>query len=76
MKTRRFCPKCGRPVLKSQNRDYTFQCNVCDEDFCRFEILRKRDLAQVLQIRKVEFENIKSCRGYIQSFKKPFHKFN
>ncbi len=76
MKTRRFCPKCGRPVLKSQNREYIFQCNACDEDFCRFEVFRKTDLSQVLQIRKVEFENIKSRGGYIQSLKKPFHIFN
>jgi len=54
MKTRRFCSKCGRPVLKSQNRDYTFQCNACDEEFYRFEVFSKKDLAQVLQIRKGE----------------------
>lgn len=76
MKTRRFCAKCGRPVLKSQNREYTFECNACDEDFYRFEVLNKKDFVQVLQIRKVEFENIKSRGGIIQSLKKPFHKYN
>jgi ribosomal protein L33 len=75
MKTRRFCPKCGRPVLKSQNRDYTFKCNACDEDFYRFEVFSKKDLAQVLQIRKGEFEYMKSRGGIIQSLKKPVHKY-
>jgi NADH pyrophosphatase NudC (nudix superfamily) len=76
MKTRRFCPKCGRPVVKSKNKEYTFQCYNCDEDFCRFEVYRKKDLAQVLQIRKDEFEYMKSRGGIIQSLKKPFHKYN
>lgn len=62
--------------MKSHNREYTFQCNACYEDFYRFEVLNKKDLAQVLQIRKVEFENIKSRGGIIQSLKKPFHKYN
>lgn len=51
MKTRRFCPKCGRPVLKSQNdkeyNGYSFQCYACDEDFFKFEVWRKKDMRHV-----------------------------
>ena len=39
MKTRRFCPKCGRMLLKSRIKGYVFQCMNCDEDFYRFEVL-------------------------------------
>ena len=31
MKTRRFCPKCGRMLLKSRIKGYVFQCMNCDE---------------------------------------------
>ncbi|MBP6661904.1 MAG: hypothetical protein KA172_02335 [Paludibacter sp.] len=75
MKTRRFCPKCGRPALKSQNKEYSFQCYACDEDFYRFEVFRKKDFTQVLQIRKDEIEYMKSRGGITQSMKKPFRKY-
>lgn len=39
MKTRRFCPKCGRMLLRSRIKGYEFQCMSCDEDFYRFEVL-------------------------------------
>ena len=39
MKTRRFCPKCGRMLLGSRIEGYAFQCMNCDEDFYRFEVL-------------------------------------
>ena len=52
MKTRRFCPHCGRPLLKSQIKGYTFQCFCCDEDFCKFEVYRKKHLRIVKKIRK------------------------
>ena len=42
MKTRRFCPKCGRMLLKSRIKVYAFQCMNCDEDFYRFEVLTKK----------------------------------
>ena len=42
MKTRRFCPKCGRMLLKSRIKGYEFQCMNCDEDFYRFEVLTKK----------------------------------
>ncbi|MDR3266213.1 MAG: hypothetical protein LBT24_01400 [Tannerella sp.] len=50
MKTRRFCPKCGRPVLKSRIKGYSFRCLYCDEDFCRFEVLRKKDLPLIKEL--------------------------
>ena len=42
MKTRRFCPKCGRMLLKSRIKGYVFQCMNCDEDFYRFEVLTRK----------------------------------
>lgn len=56
MKTRRFCPRCGMELKKSgfkksENR-YEFQCVACDEDFWRFEVLRKRDVAEIKRLRK------------------------
>ncbi len=57
MKTRRFCPHCGRPLVKSQlsksiNR-YTFQCRVCEEDFFKFEVLKKTDMALIKYLRRI-----------------------
>lgn len=42
MKTRRFCPECGRMLLKSRIEGYAFQCMNCDEDFYRFEVLTRK----------------------------------
>ena len=42
MKTRRFCPKCGRMLLRSRIKGYVFQCMNCDEDFYRFEVLTRK----------------------------------
>ena len=42
MKTRRFCPKCGRMLLRSIIKGYEFQCMSCDEDFYRFEVLTRK----------------------------------
>lgn len=52
MKTRRFCPHCGHPVLKSNTKGYAFQCFYCDEDFTYLEVLRKKNLKQVQAIRR------------------------
>lgn len=38
MKTRRYCPKCGRELLRSRVPGYVFECKSCDEDFYRFEM--------------------------------------
>jgi transcriptional regulator NrdR family protein len=53
MKTRKFCPKCGRPLLKSQVKGYAFQCFACDEDFYRFEVYRLKDLPVVRKIQRM-----------------------
>lgn len=34
---KRKCPHCGRHVLLSDLKDYSFQCPFCDEDFYSFE---------------------------------------
>lgn len=56
MKTRRFCPHCGRPVRNSHNdkhyNGYSFQCYECDEDFFMFEVLRKADMRNLIMSKK------------------------
>jgi hypothetical protein len=52
MKTGRFCPHCGQPLLKSRTKGYSFQCLSCDEDFYKIEVLRKRDLKKVKALRR------------------------
>ena len=66
MKTRRFCPFCGRPLLKSQIKGYTFQCFFCDEDFCKFEVLRTEHLGRVKSIRKrtIAKESLAGCHHH------------
>lgn len=41
MKTRRYCPKCERELLRSRVPGYVFECKSCDEDFYRIEILSR-----------------------------------
>lgn len=36
--TGKVCPLCHGPVFKSDNREYSYQCFQCDEDFYRFEV--------------------------------------
>lgn len=80
MKTRRFCPKCGRPVLKSHNdkhyNNYSFQCFSCDEDFFKTEVLRKKDLVQVrlLQHTTLRYELETGTHNY--SIYKPYPRHN
>lgn len=33
----RFCPHCGKPVIKSDLPQYVWQCLECDEDFYDIE---------------------------------------
>ena len=42
MKTRRFCPKCGRMLLKSRIKGYAFLYTALKEEFYRFEVLTKK----------------------------------
>ena len=56
MKTRKFCPHCGRPVVRSRTPGYAFQCHACDEDFYRFEVLNTRQIPLVRELRRIERE--------------------
>jgi hypothetical protein len=51
MKTKRFCLWCGRPLCKSTEKHFYFQCYNCDKDFTKAEVLRKADMAQVKKLR-------------------------
>ena len=33
----KLCPHCNKPVTKSENPEYSWECNYCDEDFYDFE---------------------------------------
>lgn len=54
--TRKFCPHCGRPVVRSRTPGYAFQCHACDEDFYRFEVLNTRHIPLVRELRRIERE--------------------
>lgn len=60
MKTRKFCPHCGRPVVKSQTPGYVFQCHACDEDFYRFEVLNTRHIDLVRELRRIDRERTRN----------------
>lgn len=55
MKTRKFCPKCGRPVVRSTTSGYVFQCFGCDEDFYRFEVIKLKDIELARTIWEIEY---------------------
>lgn len=78
MKTRRFCPRCGRPLLKSHNdaavNGYTFQCFACDEDFFRFEVLRKNDLELVHELRQKTLQYEIANGIHTHTIHKPYPK--
>lgn len=67
MKTRKFCPHCGRLLIRSNISGYAFQCRVCDEDFYRFEVLTTRKISLVRKLRRIE-------RKYERSSKKEMRK--
>lgn len=66
MKTRKFCPHCGRPVVKSQTPGYAFQCHACDEDFYRFEVLNTRHIDLVRELRRIDRERTRNPDCEIQ----------
>lgn len=76
MKTRRFCPHCGRPVVKSHSNSqvnrYRFQCFGCEEDFGSFEVLRKKDLPKIKTIRKNAYLHERRNSLPHVSFQKPY----
>ena len=38
-----LCPRCGQPVIPSDNPEYTYQCLDCDEDFYAFECMVEKN---------------------------------
>jgi hypothetical protein len=39
-------------LRKSSIRDYAFECGSCGEDFYKIEVLRKKDISRVKELRK------------------------
>lgn len=73
MKTRKFCPHCERPLLKSNVRGYAFQCCACNEDFYRFEVINLRNVKLAHTIREVEYlDGLARGEFMPHSFNKPY----
>ena len=72
MKTGKFCPHCGRPLLKSQIRDYAFQCFGCGEDYYRIEVYGKKELETVKNIRRYAYHRELSKGLPQHSFRKHY----
>ena len=53
--THKFCPQCGRPLLKHKSKEHPFVCYFCNIVLTRKEILRKKDIEEVryLQLRSI-----------------------
>lgn len=66
MKARKFCPHCGRHVVRSRTPGYAFQCHVCDEDFYRFEVLNTRQIPLVRELRRIDRERRLNPDGEVQ----------
>ena len=43
MKKIYYCPICGRELIKSEIKGYSFQCSYCDEDFTESEVIIKTE---------------------------------
>ena len=80
MKTRRFCPRCGRPLLKSFNdtavNGYSFQCYACQADFFKFEVLRKTNLEDVKRLQKKTLQNEIANNTHFHSIHSPYPRTN
>lgn len=76
MKTRRFCPRCARPVVKSRIKSYAFRCYCCDEDFYRFEVLSTKDLNQIKKIRRQTILWERQNEYISHSVYKPYPQYN
>ena len=72
MKTRKFYPHCGRPVVKSQIEGYRFQCHSCQEDFYRFEVFSTKEIEEVREIRKRAYSYERANNLPHISFKRPY----
>ena len=44
-KAKLYCNKCGKEVRKSNNPNYKYQCDNCDEDLFAFETHTKSRLS-------------------------------
>lgn len=77
MKTRKFCPHCGRPVVKSRTKRYAFQCYGCNEDFYRFEVINLKDIQLAKIIREMTYlDGLARGEFMPHSFKKPYPRRN
>ena len=39
--SKRLCPHCNKEVIRSETKDYIWQCLDCDEDFYDFEVKKE-----------------------------------
>lgn len=62
VKTRK-CNRCGAYVLKSELKDYKYQCLYCDEDLYSFETTQTRRKISAIEYKDL-IEQTKSILGY------------
>lgn len=79
MKIRKFCPHCGRPVIKSNltkgiNR-YAFQCYACDEDFWHFEVYNTRKIKQVRLLQENTIRKESEQNAHFHSVYKSYPRY-
>ena len=74
MKTRRFCPMCGRPVCKSMQKKNPFRCYNCEKDFNSREVLCIKDLPKVKKRQWIAYRNECQHGDYPHGFKRPYPK--
>ena len=69
---KRKCPHCGRHVLLSDLKDYSFQCPFCDEDFYSFECPETTEPATKEEIEETAYEvyNYFDTNGVANAVKK------
>ncbi len=49
MEGKACCPHCGSELEKSTVEEYTFQCKICDEDFCQCEVLTTKNHERIIK---------------------------
>lgn len=49
----RVCNRCGSYVLKSESKDYSYQCMKCDEDLYTFETRKTNVKIKDMQLKRL-----------------------
>lgn len=61
---RYFCPKCGNELQEERELDYPLVCMDCDENFYRFEAVKRPDNMRIVRERTFTMGGENPCHGY------------